>query len=302
MHFENGLSQQQIASLLGYSKMTVSRLLQKAKDKNVVRTQVMLPFDCNKKTENKLETLFGLDRAWVIRRKSETEDIAVIRDELAQAAAFFLNTEPMADVTIGVGIGRTIGSVVRNLVPLKTKGVHVVQLMGGLPEVTNENPFSIIQETCGKWEATGTFLTSFAAVEDRDSRDKFLRTTEFGRMIYDLWERCDMAIFGIGSIDNGTLLSPQLVGEEELKTLKECGANGDVLGHCFNEDGDFVQSVLEDRLVAIPLDTLMKIRKRRAIAVGVEKASAILGALRSGVATELVTDDVTAQRILEKAG
>lgn len=299
MHFENGLSQQEIANLLGFSKMTVSRMLQKAKDQDIVQTNVQLPFELDRKIEKKLMEVFDLERAWVVKNTRVKTDINDTRVLVTKAAAFFLNTAPPAESTVGIGIGRTVGQTVKNLVPMKTDNIHVVQLMGGLPDVTKENPFTIIQETCRKWNATGTFLTSFATAENREARDSFFQNTDTGKMIYELWEKCDIAIFGVGTIEKGTLLSPQLVTGEEIETLKGLHAIGDILGHCFDAEGNFIASALENRLVAIPVEMLMKIKKRRAIAIGDYKVKALLGALRSGVINELFTDDFTASQLIE---
>ncbi len=299
MHFENGLSQQEIANLLGFSKMTVSRMLQKAKDQDIVQTQVLLPFELDRKLEEKVKKEFGLQRAWVIKNEKPGSDIGDTRLRVTKAAAFILNTDPPSNSTIGIGIGRTIGQVVKHFVPMKTENIHVVQLMGGLPDVTKENPFTIIQETCRKWDAAGTFLTSFATAENKEARDSFFQNTDTGKMIYDLWEKCDKAIFGVGTIEKGTLLSPQLVGSDEIADLKKLKAIGDILGHCFNAEGQFVKSGLEDRLVSIPIELLLKINERRAIAIGQYKVAALLGALRSGVINELFTDDFTASHLLE---
>lgn len=300
MHFENGLSQQEIASLLGFSKMTVSRMLQKAKELDIVRTYVKLPFERDSEIEEKCKTKFRLLRSWVIKNSQPGADISETRSEVAKAAAFILNTAPPSNSTVGIGIGRTIGQVVKHFVPMKTENIHVIQLMGGLPDVTKENPFSIIQETCRKWDAAGTFLTSFATAESREGRDSFFSNTDTGRMIYELWKKCDIAIFGVGTIENGTLLSPQLVGADEIKILKNLKAIGDILGHCFDAEGNFVPSGLEERLVAIPIDLLMNIKVRRAIAVGRSKVAALFGALKSGIINELITDDSTARALIEK--
>ncbi len=299
MHYENGLSQQEIANLLGFSKMTVSRMLQKAKDQDIVRTYVDLPFELDPKLEGALKARFGLQKAWVVRHPKPKAGPDEALTLVARAAAFILNTAPPSNSSLGIGIGRTIGQMVKNLSPMKTDHIHIVQLMGGLPDVTRENPFTIIQETCRKWNAPGTFLTSFATAENRESRDSFFQNTDTGKIIREQWERCDMAIFGVGSIEKGTLLSPKLVGTEEIEALKKLRAVGDILGHCFDEKGRFVTSELEDRLVSIPVELLMKIAHRRAVAIGEYKSPALLGALQTGVVNEFFTDHRTASALLE---
>jgi len=298
MHHVNGHSQQEISQLLGISKMTVSRMLQKAKDQKIIQTTVKMPFDLDEDIEKKIRKQYKLGQVKVVLPPEDEDDDQIIMDFTAKAAAFFLTTDPPSHTTIGIGVGRTISRVVESLIPIKTEQNRIVQLMGGLPEVSNQNPFSLVQEICRRWASQGTYLTSFAAAEDQTSRDNFLHSSEMGKMVCGLWEKCDLAILGVGTITHGTLLSPQLVGEEEIEKLKAAGALGDVLGHCFNAQGDFIQSGLENRLLSIPLKTFLKIKRRLGVVSGIRKAPALAGALKTGAITELVTDKRTATALL----
>ncbi|MCK5157374.1 MAG: winged helix-turn-helix transcriptional regulator [Spirochaetales bacterium] len=296
MHFEKGYSQQEIATLLGLSKMTVSRMLQKAKDQEIVKTTVQTPFDRDKKLEDKLVKEYGLNSVWVI--KNDKSDKTSMRNTLARSAAFIISTDSLSNLTIGIGIGRTIGQFVKFLTPIKTNNTHIVQLMGGLATVINENPFSIIQETCKKLNATGTYIANYATAESKEARDSFFDNPETGRVVVDLWNKCDIAIFGIGTIENGILLSPSLVNSSELEYLKKMNSIGDVLGHCFTVDGKYVSSPLEDRLVSIPTKVLKKIPRRFAIVLGTYKVMAIKGAINAGLITDLITDNITAEQLV----
>jgi DNA-binding transcriptional regulator LsrR (DeoR family) len=70
------------------------------------------------------------------------------------------------------------------------------------------------------------------------------------------------------------------------------------MGHCFNARGNFIKTHLDERLVNIPLEMFRKIQERVALAGGEYKSEAIKGALLSGIITTLVTDDVTAKKLL----
>ncbi len=172
--------------------------------------------------------------------------------------------------------------------------------MGGLHDVTSENPITIIQETCRKLKANGTYLTSTATVENMDVRDSLLCHTTMGQRVSELWQQCRTALFGIGAIERGTLLSPDLVSQRERAYLQQAGAVGDILGHCFDAHGVFIDSHLEKRLMSIPVPVLQGIPERVAIAGGEYKVSALRGALLSGLITTFVTDVVTARRLLEE--
>jgi DNA-binding transcriptional regulator LsrR (DeoR family) len=297
MHYKNGMSQQEIADKLGLSKMTVSRMLQKAKELDIVRTSIKLPFTLHQDIADELRKKYGLKKAIVI--KMVDEETVSAPELIGRVYAIHLGIGIPDDFVLGVGVGNTIGQIVQNLVPMKTNNLHIVQLMGGLSDVTFENPFTIVQETCRKLNAKGTYFTSFATVDNKELRDSLVYNTSMGQQIMEMWKICNKALFGIGAIEKGTLLSPKLVEPGEIERIKREGAIGDILGHCYNEKGEFVQTDLEDRLVSIPVSMLRAIDERVAVAGGEFKVRAIRGALRSGIVTDLVTDEKTASLLLE---
>jgi DNA-binding transcriptional regulator LsrR (DeoR family) len=156
-----------------------------------------------------------------------------------------------------------------------------------------------MQEICRKLNAQGTYLTSFATVENKKLRDSIFHSS-MGKKILKMWDTCTEALFGIGAIEKGTFLSPEFVQDEEFKTLKELGAIGDVLGYCYDIQGNFIKTELEKRLVSIPLQMLKKIPKRVALSVGVDKVNTTHGALMTGIITTFITDEDTAKPLIKK--
>ncbi len=294
LYYHQDMSQQEIAKYLKVSKMHVSRLLQRAKDSGIVHTMVTLPFEIDSGLSQALARQFSLHQASVVR----CDDPSKLRDLLAQAAAFDIVMDMPRDTVIGMGTGSTIGSITEHLAEIHTEGVHVVQLMGGLHEVHAGNPLTIIQRTCEKLSAQGTYITSPAVVKDQEFRDKtFADIKRSG--ITDLWGSCRQAYFGIGSIETGTFFADPLRNTEEMEIIKKHHAAGDILGHCFDEAGNFITDGLEQRLVSIPCEMLRNIPKRAAAAGGKEKAAAITGALKTGMITHMYIDHETARMILK---
>ncbi len=68
----------------------------------------------------------------------------------------------------------------------------------------------------------------------------------------------------------------------------------------FPSEGEPVH-VLDDRLIAIEWAELKKIPLVVAMAAGLEKRDAILGALRAGCMDVLITDEATARAVLKSA-
>jgi DNA-binding transcriptional regulator LsrR (DeoR family) len=297
LHFENNLSQQEIAQRLSLSKMTVSRVLQKAKETGVVNIRVKSPFSFNSTLGKEIEEKYGIEKA-IIVKKVNPEGLTGA-DLVASMHAYYLAISDLEKTVLGIGGGNTIGKMVRHLVSIHTKSLHIVQLIGGLSAVDYKNPLTLMQEICRKLDARGTYLTSFATVENKELRDSIFHSS-MGKKILKMWDTCTDALFGIGAIEKGTFLSPELVQDEEFKTLKQLGAIGDVLGYCFDIQGKFIKTKLEDRLVSIPMNMLMKIPRRVALSVGVDKVTTTHGALMTGVITTFITDENTAKLVLKK--
>jgi len=76
---------------------------------------------------------------------------------------------------------------------------------------------------------------------------------------------------------------------------------GDVCGLHFDISGREKCGELCERLVTIQKDDLLKIPLRIGVAGGPGKVNPILGALRIGYINALVTDSVTAKKLLELA-
>ena len=296
MYFEQGISQQEIASKLNLSKMTVSRMLQKAKEKGIVQIKVKFPFQIDGKLSKKVKDQYGIKKAIVIKRgETKSEHIFEL---IGQTWSTYLGLSLKNNYVIGLGLGNTIGHTVQCLIPMNTTNVHVVQLMGGLTNVHMKNPFTIVQEACRKLKAEGTYVTSSVIVDNREMRDSIMNETPMGMRVKEMWDKCDEALFGIGAIETGTLLSPELVPPEDVIKIKNLGAVGDIMGHCYNARGDFLKTHLDERLVNIPIDVFKRIPERVGLAGGEYKVDAIKGALLSGIVTTLGTDDGTAKKLV----
>ena len=63
--------------------------------------------------------------------------------------------------------------------------------------------------------------------------------------------------------------------------------------------GRFVEDELSSRIIGIPVESLRRIPKILCVAGGLEKAYSLLGALKTGLITILVTDEKTAAAVLE---
>ena len=80
--------------------------------------------------------------------------------------------------------------------------------------------------------------------------------------------------------------------------LLKNGVVGDIALRFFDAQGQPVHSEIDNRVIGITLDQLQRTRRVVGIAGGPTKFQAVLGALRGKLINVLITDSVTAERLL----
>jgi DNA-binding transcriptional regulator LsrR (DeoR family) len=113
-----------------------------------------------------------------------------------------------------------------------------------------------------------------------------------------LWDRIDVALVGIGlpHAKNSPEASAATPDEQAL-----VDAAGDVIRHYFDASGRLIDWEGEARMIAASPTQLRKAPLVIGAAIGIEKVDAVLGAIRAGFVSALVTDVRTAEALLAHA-
>jgi DNA-binding transcriptional regulator LsrR (DeoR family) len=116
-----------------------------------------------------------------------------------------------------------------------------------------------------------------------------------------LLKKMNMALVGIGGLSPAlsSLLSAGFITKPELREIVRQGGVGDICSYHFDLHGNVLPLELHDRLVAISLETLRQCPHVIGVGGSIEKAAAILGALRLNVVDCLVTDEIVARALLK---
>jgi DNA-binding transcriptional regulator LsrR (DeoR family) len=92
---------------------------------------------------------------------------------------------------------------------------------------------------------------------------------------------------------DGTIMT-----QEELDILLANGAVGDICLRFFNGIGNSIQSEINERVIGITLDEIKKIDRVVGVAGGPQKEKVIHAALMGKLINILVTDHITAQKLI----
>jgi len=300
MYHERGSRQAEIAAALNISQAKVSRLLKRAEAAGIVRTTVTVAPGVYTELEEQLELRYGLTEVVVVDVDPEADEAEILAAIGAGAAAHLEATLSGSD-RIGVSSwSQTILALVDRLRPFTQRGAtEVVQLLGGVgaPEAQSHSN-RILGELARMLGAEAVYVPAPGIVAGPAVRDSLLADASM-RQVMTHWQDLTMAIMGIGSIEPSRVLanSGNAFTEEERKPLLEAGAVGDICHRIFRADGTLVRGEIDDRIIAIPVDDLLRIPRRVGIAGGPRKLDAIRGALAGEWVTTLITDLRTAEQL-----
>lgn len=299
-YYGQKLKQAEIAEQLDLSQATVSRLLKRAIEENIVRISVSIPLGCHPVLETEVAAKYNLKEVIVVdAAKHETE----LLHNLGAAAAFYLESTIRDGETIGISSwSETLLATASAMQPLsRAVKAHVVQILGGVGNPTAEYHASqLTRRLANLVNGDATVLSAPGVVGSSETRDVLL-ADPFVNEAIAAFDRISLVLVGIGSIEPSRLLasSGNVFAEEELSMLRERGAVGDICLRFFDQDGTEVDTPLSKRVIGMSLEQLKQVKRTVGVAGGERKWQAVRGALRGGWIHVLITDQLTAKRLIE---
>ncbi len=293
LYYELGETQGRIAELVGVTRPQVSKLLKQARAEGVVDIRIVDRAEASSPAAAELGGTFAVT-VRLAPTISGPEDLT--RRSVGRLAAEVLRSVVRDGMVVGIGDGSGVAATADALddgaAPVNAT---VVPLCGGFwfPGVGPE-PFRRVATAVG---AAVHGLPAPGLLDDAATRDALCAHAGV-RAVSDLWERLDVALFGIG----GPAWTEAAVGPAALAEIEAAGAVGEILIAPFDLDGRFVAERLRRRAIAFDARELSRVPAAIAVASGAGKVRPILGALRTGAVRTLVTDVHTAEAVLEAAG
>lgn len=302
MYHERGIRQADIADALNISQAKVSRLLKRAASLGIVRTIVTVAPGVYADTEELLEQRFGLAEAVVVDVAPDA-DIQETLAALGAGAAAYLEATLSGTDRIGVSSwSQTLLAVVERMRPFAVRGAtDVVQLLGGTgaSEVQGHSQ-RLLGDFSRMLGAEAIYVQAPGIVASEQIRDSLLAGPGM-QEISSRWRELTMTVMGIGNIEPSDVLASSgnaFEAKERAELLRD-GAVGDICHRTYRLDGTPVQGELDQRIIAIPVDDLLRVPRRLGIAGGAHKVDAIRGAMAGGWVNALVTDLRTAKTLLD---
>lgn len=303
MYYQEDKNQSEISKELQIHRSTISRLLKKSREEGIVSITINYDKDTSYALERKLTDKFGMKHAILVRASSEMpEEQRFIL--LAQAAEEYFRSLLADNLIVGFSWGGTLSSFVNQMKPSNHQDILCIPLVGGPSGrlVSDYHVNTITYEAAKKMNGKALLIDAPALSESKEIKEALMKNA-FNQELIELWKKADIAVFGIGSPElRGKQTWKDFYGDDFFTDVHRQEAVGDVISRFYDGQGKRIASELDGQIIGASLEDLLQIKTRIAIAESLDKAQAILGALRGGYVNVLVTTDETAEEILRLDG
>jgi DNA-binding transcriptional regulator LsrR (DeoR family) len=236
------------------------------------------------------------------------EDQPTVAREVGAGAAEYLMRILQSHDKIVISWGGSLLGMVNALFsdppPKDVEDVMVIQGLGGLGDPNSEVHGSDLTRRLAKALGAQAFLLPAPGVAGSRSAYDALYTDPHVAEALRRAREANLAFMGIGAPRPDSILVREgtIVSWPELAKLREQGAVGDINLRYFDERGQTIASDLDSRVIGLTLDEIRQIGHIVGVAGGSAKFNAIRAALVGKLVDVLVTDHLTAQRLLDVKG
>ena len=322
LYYVAGHTQEKTARVLGISRVKAARLLAEARETGIVKISIEHRLSAMVEVEERLRQRFNLSFCRVTPPLStltasprqtrhaavRSPGLAEVESELARravgmTAARYLRERLLDNErpVVGLAWGRTTASMIDQLSGVRKPGAIFVSTMGSLTMNSAANLFDVVHRAAEKTGGEGHFLPVPYIANSVADRDVLMAQRSVQEAL-GLAARADFFFMSMGECDqNGFLFKNGFLSARELTELHGAGAVGDAMGKFFDEEGQLVDSDLNNRSLALNMEH-MRGRDVVLLCGGRTKARAARGILRAGFVNGLVIDGDAAMEVCEQEG
>lgn len=301
--YKKDYTQTEIAKLLGISRVTLSRLLEEARQEGMVQIEIIDVRGSLRtlQVEEQLKQRFPLQDIKLVDCQNLNKE-GTIR-QIGSTAATYVERHLHSGMKIGFTWGRTLNSMVESL--SDSAGIEdltAYTLVGGSSSNANFQPNLLAQQFIRKFGGSTRILTAPFMCQSAELCRAIKQEPQIASILQDSLN-LDLTLVGIGEepVRNSDHLSDYPFDTAIINELVEAGAIGDICGNFFDLEGNLCNTSLRDRIISINLQDLHCHKKVVGIGGGPAKIKSVLGALNGHYLDVLITDLQTAEKVLELA-
>lgn len=297
LYYVGGNTQEEIATKLGISRQTAQRLVSLAISEGLIKVRLDHPIAKCLDLAAKLKSRFALDLVEVTPSDpgSTSTTTGVAEAAAGEIERRLKSPEP---IIMAVGTGRTLKAAVEQITPMECPQHKLVSLTGNIAPDGSASYYSVILDFADIVKARSFPLPLPVIASSVRERD-LLHSQSLVRSTLSLAAKASVTFLGIGDLGpNAPLYEDGFISKDELKALQKAGAVGEIVGWAFDRQGQLIKGLTNDRVASAKIpsrETSLVI----ALSKGLRKTPGILAAVSRRLVNGLITDELTAETLLQ---
>ena len=237
-YYKDELTQDEIAKRLSVSRASVGRLLERARRVGLVTINLNTDYLNAFELSAELRRVFGLSEALVVPDdEKEPADHHALNARVGLGGAQYISTHLRPGGTLGVGWGETVSRVIAAINFGAVGPVHMVTLTGGVDGYLQAF-LSSKNETTSDADLTTAKVIPAPTLASSAALAMALRDEPTIQEVLKQACSVETAVVGVGTpTTDATIVQLGYLNAADVRTLREQGVVGDILGQFFDAAG-----------------------------------------------------------------
>ncbi len=296
LYYVAGRTQDEIAAAMGISRQSAQRLVSLAVAERLIKVRLDHPIAACLELAERLKQKYGLRHAEVVPSdpSGSSSTTGIAEAAAAEIERWLKQPEP---IVLAIGTGRTLKAAVDQLPSMECPQHRIVSLTGNIGPDGSAAFYNVIFSMADAIKARHFPMPLPVLCSSAEERVT-LHDQALVRSTLALGAEAAATFVGIGELGvDGPLCVDGFLGREEMQTLVENGAAGEICGWVYDQQGRLLDNAVNERVASVPIPS----RYTSAvigIAQGQRKIKAIAAALRGKLINGIITDEASAEQLL----
>lgn len=295
-YFLSHLNIADISKKYNLSRYLITKAIEDAQDKGIVKISIYQSPKRAQNLEREFQQLFNLKEVDILEDlETKNQDNEMIVNYAAKQIQNYFKSASV----VGLTWGTLLRDIINNFAEENHRNLTFLQLVGQ-PVNTSKRKRQLTQVAANKFNAQCVdFSAPLYALNQQLIID--IKEEPYYKFVEQYFSRLDLIFASIGtaqSLESGQFFM-KYYADKLFPDLDRMQIAGIICGRPYDIKGNFYQPI-ERHICGIKLADIMNVPDRFVIVKNRFKEDALLGALRSGIITHLITTSGIAKRVLQK--
>lgn len=285
-----------ISQKYNLSRYLVSKALDEAQSRGIVQISIQQQTKRDFELERKFQTKFNLKEVFILKNLDTTNND---NEAIVDFAAQQIQNYAKGSHNIGMTWGTLIRDIIHSFKEEERNNLNFIQLCGQTFN-SNSRKKPLAQEAATRFNANAYTLPAPLYVKNPELITN-IHQEPFYQYLEKYFQKLDLIFAGIGTFQS--IQVNQFFMENYapilFKNIDVSKIAGLIFGRPYDINGNFF-SEINDHICSISQNDIFNTPNRFVVVKNRFKADALLGALKSGIITHLVTNAEIAEKVLQK--